>query len=250
MITEHFYDYFFGSVNNLEDFEAGVERFRVKAMWLFGNFHFAFKKLGTSGKRDFEAEIKKTEPRSAEDFETREPFGDIEPISTEDLGLLGYVSGKQKIADLEICLETLGLLNAQPQKIGEILSSIGAEKQTKMYDITFPPTGASDLSQATLAPMLSKIKDLATSLRSRQAKAVEIGLRNTHRYLTLPFLDVYVATSMRTQQDYESQHYFIGQVFTDSQVKDLNLRYFDPTVSYCGGVAELFKPRPAGRCGR
>src|SRR5712692_1780951 len=32
MVTDHFYLYFFGSADNLEKFEAGVEKFRIKAM--------------------------------------------------------------------------------------------------------------------------------------------------------------------------------------------------------------------------
>ena len=238
MVTDHFYRYFFGSADTLENFEASVERFRVKAMWLYGNFHFAFKMLGTSAKLEFEGEIEKTEPKSVSDFDIREPFEDVEAIPVEDLGLLGYVSGRQKIADLDICLESLELLAAEPARITEILGSIGAEKQKQVsdtlaqYEVSFPPSGAGDLVPERLQSMVSRIKHVASSLRSRHAKAVQIGLRNTHRYLTLPYLDVYVATSMRTQLDYENQHRFIQQVFTDAQVKDLRLRYFDPTLSY------------------
>ena len=74
MVSEHFYSYFFPSLTSLEDFEAAVERFCVKAMWLYGNFHFALKKLGTCEKHEFDKEIRKTEPRSSADFEGRETF--------------------------------------------------------------------------------------------------------------------------------------------------------------------------------
>src|SRR5438132_1048255 len=40
-----FYRYFFDSVSTIQDFEKRIERFRVKAMWLFGNFEFAYKRL-------------------------------------------------------------------------------------------------------------------------------------------------------------------------------------------------------------
>jgi hypothetical protein len=238
MVTEHFYDYFFGSIKTLEDFEASVEKFRVKAMWLYGNFHFALKKLGTSDKHEFQREIRRTEPKSPAVFQSREPFTDIEEIPKDDLGLLGYISGKQKVADVEICLETLSLLHSDPAKIGETLASIGGEKQEKIskilteYGFAFPSAGVGDLTREKIAAMTSKLNELAGSLRSRQQKAVEIGLRNTHRYLTLPYLDVYVATSMRTEDDFKNQHDFIQEVFTNSAVKDLRLRYFDPTLSY------------------
>ncbi len=255
MVTEHFYLYFFGSVDSLEKFETATERFRVKAMWLYGNFHFALKKLGTSTKVEFEAEIERTEPKSPAEFVSREPFGDVEQIPIEDLGLLGYISGK-KIADLEICLETLSLLGAEPERIAELLTSVGSDKQKKIADIlgqhsvSFPAVGANGLTPETLGPMISTVRDLTGSLRSRQSKAVAIGLRNTHRYLTLPYLDAYVATSMRTQEDFESQHSFVEKVFTDPAVRDLQLRYFDPTISYSNdritkGLVEMLMLRRA-----
>ncbi|HLG95978.1 MAG TPA: hypothetical protein VKX49_06680 [Bryobacteraceae bacterium] len=256
MISEHFYSYFFSAVATLEDFEDAVERFRVRAMWLYGNFHFALKKLGTCDKHEFDKETRKTEPRSPADFEGRESFNDIESIPRDDLGLLGYVSGKQKIVDLEICVELLSLLHDEPARIAEILRSVGTEKQKKVsetlaeYEMPFPSSGVGDLDAAKLEGMLGRIKGLAESLRSRQQKAIEIGLRNTHRYLTLPHLDVYVATSMRTQEDYENQHAFIQLVFTNPVVKDLKLRYFDPTLSYADdritkGLVEMLMLRRA-----
>jgi hypothetical protein len=255
MVTEHFYDYFFGSAGSLEKFEAAVEKFRIKAMWLYGNFYFALKELGTGTQAEFRREISKTEPRSPTDF-SREPFEDIEDIPTEDLGLLGYISGKQRIADLDICLETLQVLAAEPTRMAEILKSIGPDKQKRVSEIlaknsvSFPTTGTEGLTPETLAVIVSTVKQMTGSLRTRQAKAVDIALRNTHRYLTLPYLDVYVATSMRTQQDYENQHSFVQEVFSNSALKDLPLRYFDPTASYADdritkGLVEMLMLRRA-----
>jgi hypothetical protein len=238
IVTEHFYNYFFGPADSLEKFEAAVDEFRIKAMWLYGNFYFALKELGTGTQAEFRREISKTEPRPATDFSLREPFEDIEDIPTEDLGLLGYISGKQKIDDLDICLETLQLLTAEPTRVAEILKSIGPDKQKKISDIlaknsvSFPATGTEGLTPKTLPKIVSTVKQMTDSLRTRQAKAEEIALRNTHRYLTLPYLDVYVATSMRTQEDYEKQHGFVREVFSNSALRDLPLRYFDPTASY------------------
>lgn len=44
LCTVHFYDYFFRSVDTLEGFESAVEKYRIKAMWLFGNFRYGYKK--------------------------------------------------------------------------------------------------------------------------------------------------------------------------------------------------------------
>ena len=44
-------------------------------------------------------------------------------------------------------------------------------------------------------------------------------------------MDVYVATSMRSRTDFRSMADFCEGVFADSRLRDLKLRYFDPTMS-------------------
>jgi hypothetical protein len=48
-------------------------------------------------------------------------------------------------------------------------------------------------------------------------------------------LDVYVATSMRTRQDFRDMASVTESIFSDSRLKSLNLRYFDPTLSAAEG---------------
>ena len=256
-VTEHFYQYFFGGARSLEDFETGVERFRVKAMWLYGNFHFAFKKLATSPLSAFDAIIKRTEPRSPDPFRARVPFEDVEPIPTEDLQLLGYITGKQKVTDLDMCLQTLQLMRATGGPgVEAVLKTVGADKQKKIanilldYGISFPGDGTAELTGDSLSAISGRVGEILGDLQAKQEEAVEIGKRNTHRYLTLPHLDVYVATSMREPEDYVNQHNFIRDVFSDPQVDDLRLRYFDPTLSYADnritkGLIEMLMLRRA-----
>jgi hypothetical protein len=59
------------------------------------------------------------------------------------------------------------------------------------------------------------------------------GLRNTDVYLTWDHMDVYVATSMRKQWDFEDVSDFVRSLFASSRLRDLKLRYFDPTQSDC-----------------
>ena len=62
------------------------------------------------------------------------------------------------------------------------------------------------------------------------------ALRNTEYYLSmLTDLDVYVATSMRTPQDFLRMGEICDDVFSDDRLKALNLRYFDPTLSAADG---------------
>ncbi len=66
--------------------------------------------------------------------------------------------------------------------------------------------------------------------------AREAALKNTRFYLSMVGdLDVYVATSMRNRQDFRNMANACETIFSDSRLKGLQLRYFDPTVSAAAG---------------
>ena len=67
-------------------------------------------------------------------------------------------------------------------------------------------------------------------------RAREKAIKNTEIYLSLVNdLDVYVATSMRTRQNFRDMANACDLIFNDPKLKDLHLRYFDPTVSAAKG---------------
>ena len=237
LATTPFYDYFFKKARTLDDFEQSVENFRVKAMWIFGNFEFGYKTLATIAKKGFESLIQKTEAISPDVFESRPEFRDIESIPEEDLYLLGYISSGE-LDHLDFSKKLFETLIANPQKFRPILDNLGSEKQKKLSDlleknnISFSFMDATKPPVAALEKVLKQLSAVYDPLKARLEKSVEVGTKNTHRYLTLPDLDVYAATSMRTPKDYIEQHQFIKRVFDDPQVAPLNLRYFDPTLSY------------------
>lgn len=57
------------------------------------------------------------------------------------------------------------------------------------------------------------------------------ALFNSSLYLASDYLDVYVATSMRKQKQFQNVATVIKNVFSDNRLKQMNLRYFDPTLS-------------------
>jgi len=62
---------------------------------------------------------------------------------------------------------------------------------------------------------------------------VEMGHRNHHAYLASDHMDVYVATSMRERHEYQAVSQVLQEVFRDPKLKELKLRWFDPTQAYC-----------------
>ncbi len=236
--SEHFYDYFFRNVSTIDNFEEAVESFRIKAMWLFGNFKFAYKKLATQDVSidAFSVLIARTEPRSDSEFSEREEFTDIQPIPEEDLGFLGYVSG-QKLDDLDFAIEAIKLLSAEGIDRVDFLRRLGQDNARKLSDVLSReqlefPAEEEGIDQKKISSILLKLEPELRARRDRQVNAQRIGIRNTQRYLTLPYLDVYVATSMRSEEDYVAQSKFLQNVFQNPLVRDLKLRYFDPTASF------------------
>jgi hypothetical protein len=232
-----FYEYFFKGVSTTAAFEGAVERFRVKAMWLFGNFKFAYRRLATAEESKFNDLISRTESRSSTTFASREPFAEIQEIPEGDLGLLGYIS-KQAVNDLAFAVQTLRMMVQKWDERGTLLAALGEPKSQKIRElllekeVTVPVDGLSGFGHSELSSVIDRLGFQLKNLQERQARAEEIGIQNTQRYLVLPYLDVYVATSMRSDADFVSQHTFVKDLFQNAGVRELNLRYFDPTVSY------------------
>lgn len=81
-----------------------------------------------------------------------------------------------------------------------------------------------------------EIKEKYENIAEKFLKAREAALKNTELYLSLVNdLDVYVATSMRTRKDFREMADACDTIFKDTKLKDLHLRYFDPTISAAEG---------------
>jgi hypothetical protein len=74
------------------------------------------------------------------------------------------------------------------------------------------------------------------ALLAEEAKRVEIverGKRNQDAYLVSDHLDVYIATSMRERHEYLMVYNTTRAIFSHRSLKNLKVRYFDPTQAYC-----------------
>jgi hypothetical protein len=86
---------------------------------------------------------------------------------------------------------------------------------------------------------ISSVDDLLSKYRTYKTRfdaARAMALRNTELYLSaINDLDVYVATSMRSRNDFRVMADRCDAIFGSDEVKALNLRYFDPTLSAASG---------------
>lgn len=72
-----------------------------------------------------------------------------------------------------------------------------------------------------------------SSEKKRMDEITPIGIGNNNTYLISDNMDVYIATSMRERHEYVIINDFIKDVFNLPYIKELNLRYFNPTQAYC-----------------
>lgn len=75
-------------------------------------------------------------------------------------------------------------------------------------------------------------------LKEERKHYLEIGRKNQSIYLTFDHLDVYVATSMRSQHEFINVDENVEAIFDHDCLKELNLRYFNPTQAFCDGRIE------------
>ena len=152
------------------------------------------------------------------------------------LGMLAY--GNVKFAFKQLSREPDEL-----RGLVELLSSRGEMALRGRHAPIHPvePIPTSDtyllgyIVQAEIAARLKRnpMDAEALTLEARRKAVVERGLKNHRAYLVSDHLDVYVATSMRQRHEYAAIAEFTAAVFEEPEIRDLGLRWFDPTQAYC-----------------
>lgn len=79
-----------------------------------------------------------------------------------------------------------------------------------------------------------EIQNFYRTMEENYKKTNQRAEENTEIYLSWDYMDVYIATSMRQRWEFEDTFEFIEKLFSHKNLKDLNLRYFDPTQSGTG----------------
>jgi hypothetical protein len=203
-VSRDFYDFFFGPGRvTLENLRRGVTRFRGFAMLRFGNFRFAYKDLIT---KKAEGVLRALAPytvptnRLKEEFDQRRPsiaLG-LTEIPKDKTWLLGYVAKRLLEDDVERLKEREAAS-----------SSLEDQREVEMLGLKYGP------------------------LVEAREMLERAALKNTDIYLAWDYMDVYVATSMRSRWEFEETYEFVAALFSSRALSRLKLRWFDPTQSLC-----------------
>lgn len=235
-------------LTSIDDIEKVFIDFIKDALWHFGDLFNAY--LVLSKTKDL-PQFFKAHHFDETEFHNRLAWNLILDIPPQDRGFLGYVSGdrpKKEILDLavdvinEVEKNKEKLEGKTSEEISEIvlknLSTKHPEIKEKVDELRRLNNNGINLFNAVDVEKTKRNLDIFRKQIEETVEKIEklkhIGKINQEHYLrNIESIDVYVATSMRNDEEYNEMSKFVEQTFTNSEITPLNLRYFDPTLCYC-----------------
>jgi hypothetical protein len=231
-----------GMILSLAHLKWGLYRLYIDALLYFGNVRTAFRKLRDLTVPQLEGFF------SSERFDTdaikrRGPSLPLKPISKDHRYLISEMAcksyGESDGANGDLRAVLIAAYKAHTAagnpspSIRELLQNrVPNEMQARQPEFIFSADEVLDETVLSESDLASKYGRVAAKFGAARRAALD----NTRYYLSmLSDLDVYVATSMRTRQDFRSMAETCERIFADERLKEMNLRYFDPTLSAAGG---------------
>lgn len=232
-----------GAVSSLDHLRWGLYRLYTDGLLYFGNVRTAYRKLRVLTAAELTAFYDRRR-FDTEAVKLRGPALPLAAIPKDDRYLISEMAcksygdgseGPGALRDaLFSALKTHLARGGGAIAIRRLLDPglLGAEYAGRQQELEFSATDVLDEtvgSEQDLAERYSRLAD-------RFGRARQTALTNTDLYLSMVNdLDVYVATSMRTRQDFRNMATDCEAIFSDDRLRSLNLRYFDPTLSAAAG---------------
>jgi len=229
------------AITSLDHLRWGLCRLYIDALLFFGNIRMAFRTL-----RELDHEelvrffhSKCMDPKAM--AERGDPAFPLENIPKDSRYLIAEMACKTygdhaDPTDLQAALTDAYFraanTGAKRPTIKNLLDDVGEKYAAKQGEFVFSAAEILDEEINSEAEISTKIRKMVVKFSDAREKA----LTNTRFYLSLVNdLDVYVATSMRERRDFRNMADLCEVVFAHQDLKSLNLRYFDPTLSAAAG---------------
>lgn len=236
------YDGEFGEVDNIRSLDQlywGLYRFYVDALLYFGNVRTAYQRLRQLTEDQLQSFFDGHRFK-VEDMRRRGDALTPSSIARDNRYLISEMACKSfeapDVPDGELAKVLIELYKEHSQKGGgqitakQLLAAAYEDGKFNDRQLQFE-ISADDFHEETIENEEALIEKI-TRVAGEFEIARRIALNNTELYLSMVGdLDVYVATSMRSRDDFRGMADFCDIVFNDPRLGDLNLRYFDPTLS-------------------
>lgn len=225
-------------------FAGAVEAYQIDAIRLFSTFAEAYATLNRSGDT-FDRKLSALNKRDLQGFHERAEWALVEMLSEARLPDLGYISAarvKQEEKERQAVKSFLEDLAGQIEAEGNHVIQNIPEKTRRKFDTLlrkFDTRFENGLFSTLFKPDADDVRREAERLApktddelARMEETQSIAFANLSAYLAADHMDVYVATSMRSDADFVSVNQFVSQLFVHQAIRQLKLRYFNPTQSW------------------
>lgn len=225
-------------------FESAIQNFLKEAIRLFSTISDAYIQMNTTDKIKFQSIRQALEKKSTENFSNRTEWDRIQNIPNEDLPFLGYIAAdkvkkeeneRKELAHflLDIVAErgksTYNLdkyTNKKKRRMDSLLRKFNSTIQNGLFSPLFNPDIQTLEKEAEfIAPSQGQNFD-------KMEQTQQVAYHNLSNYLAADYMDIYVATSMRSFADFVSVNNFVENLFKHQDIRQLKLRYFNPTQSW------------------
>ncbi len=244
MSVEFFNRFFKDKLHGLPKIADAVREYQSIAIRLFNSLSNAYYILNTA--ESLSQVLLPLRSREVTQYLQRKDWNEIEVMDEDELAWLGYISSGTIRQERDIRVETSNFLKKLARNLSEnkpVFDGV-AEKEKRKMDSHLRELNSS-LAHGLLSPLFAQDPDalrreaelIAPKEENDLAKIErchEAGLRNLARYLAADYLDVYVATSMRSPADFVSVNRFVTKLFRHDLLSEMKLRFFNPTQSWIG----------------
>ena len=225
-------------ITSLPHLEWGLYRLFADGLLYFGNVRTAFRSLGTLTRQELDSFFQRKR-FDTDAIKKRGGVLPLQPILRDNRHLISEMACKSFGGDSgseSVIRQALKEAYEQHRRKGGGSVTFNQLLSGELPDNYSDRQGEFKLSmEDVLEESITSEEDFDSKFGSvaRQVFAArEAALNNTQHYLSVVNdLDVYVATSMRTRDDFREMARFCEEVFNDDNLADLHLRYFDPTLS-------------------
>jgi len=225
-------------ITSLQQAQWGIERFMCDAMLYWGNFRQAYRDLrllSVEAISSLFSEKRIKEQRIA----TRGKVVGPASIPRDHRYLISEMACKTYAAQkplrdtdhVALALNAFRALQAEgiqvtPKILRDKTKDVAERnKQLQLFDLLYEDASGILKSE-------EEVVALYLGQWNAFQKARVNALQNTQIYLSVcNDLDVYVATSMRTRDDFREMGSTCEKIFTSPKLSKYNIRYFDPTLS-------------------
>ena len=225
-------------IKSLKQFQWGLRRFIYDAMLYWGNLRQAYRDLRQESLEEIRGQFKSrriTKDRLLRRGKVVEPIS----IPQDRRYLISEMACKtyeqrDSVADCEhikLALSAFKELQREgsavtPEALKSRTEAVAKkEGQLALFNLMFEDSEAEVTSEEEVIALYSgQYADFNAARDS--------ALKNTRTYLSFcSDLDVYVATSMRTREDFREMARTCDRIFGSEKLRRYNVRYFDPTLS-------------------